>query len=410
MNTDAGRVQPDMNAYGGRVQQDRNSDVGRVPLDPPLIASFRRLRHVIRKEFLELRQDPRLFALVVLAPILQLVMLGYAATTDVKNIPLVVVDQDRTTESRDLIARFAASSNFVVVDALPNPDGIDAFLDEGRAWMAMVIPSDYGERIRGGQAATVQVVADGTDANSTNVALGYASRLVAGYARELVARSGSGPARPLIGAEIRVWFNPQLESRHFMIPGILALVLLVVTTNLSSMAVVREKEIGTLEQLNVTPIARWELIAGKLLPYALLGMVDVLIVVAVAVGWFEVPLRGSLALLLVLCLVYLLSTLGLGLFVSTISATQQQAMMTSSFFFLIPMVFLSGFVFPVENMPAAIQPVTYLIPLKYFLEILRGIFLKGVGLEVLWKDALLLLAWGIGILTLATLRSRKRLG
>jgi len=410
MNTDAGRVQPDMNAYGGRVQQDRNSDVGRVPLDPPLIASFRRLRHVIRKEFLELRQDPRLFVLVVLAPILQLVMLGYAATTDVKNIPLVVVDQDRTTESRDLIARFAASSNFVVVDALPNPDGIDAFLDEGRAWMAMVIPSDYGERIRGGQAATVQVVADGTDANSTNVALGYASRLVAGYARELVARSGSGPARPLIGAEIRVWFNPQLESRHFMIPGILALVLLVVTTNLSSMAVVREKEIGTLEQLNVTPIARWELIAGKLLPYALLGMVDVLIVVAVAVGWFEVPLRGSLALLLVLCLVYLLSTLGLGLFVSTISATQQQAMMTSSFFFLIPMVFLSGFVFPVENMPAAIQPVTYLIPLKYFLEILRGIFLKGVGLEVLWKDALLLLAWGIGILTLATLRSRKRLG
>jgi len=379
-------------------------------LDPPLIASFRRLRHVIRKEFLELRQDPRLFVLVVLAPILQLVMLGYAATTDVKNIPLVVVDQDRTTESRDLIARFAASSNFVVVDALPNPDGIDAFLDEGRAWMAMVIPSDYGERIRGGQAATVQVVADGTDANSTNVALGYASRLVAGYARELVARSGSGPARPLIGAEIRVWFNPQLESRHFMIPGILALVLLVVTTNLSSMAVVREKEIGTLEQLNVTPIARWELIAGKLLPYALLGMVDVLIVVAVAVGWFEVPLRGSLALLLVLCLVYLLSTLGLGLFVSTISATQQQAMMTSSFFFLIPMVFLSGFVFPVENMPAAIQPVTYLIPLKYFLEILRGIFLKGVGLEVLWKDALLLLAWGIGILTLATLRSRKRLG
>ena len=410
MNTDAGRVQPDMNAYGGRVQQDRNSDVGRVPLDPALVASLRRLRHVIRKEFLELRQDPRLFVLVVLAPILQLVMLGYAATTDVKNIPLVVVDQDRTTESRDLIARFAASSNFVVVDALPNPDGIDAFLDEGRAWMAMVIPSDYGERIRGGQAATVQVVADGTDANSTNVALGYASRLVAGYARELVARSGSGPARPLIGAEIRVWFNPQLESRHFMIPGILALVLLVVTTNLSSMAVVREKEIGTLEQLNVTPIARWELIAGKLLPYALLGMVDVLIVVAVAVGWFEVPLRGSLALLLVLCLVYLLSTLGLGLFVSTISATQQQAMMTSSFFFLIPMVFLSGFVFPVENMPAAIQPVTYLIPLKYFLEILRGIFLKGVGLEVLWKDALLLLAWGIGILTLATLRSRKRLG
>jgi ABC-2 type transport system permease protein len=375
-----------------------------------ITASLRRLRNVIRKEFLELRQDPRLFGLVILAPILQLVMLGYAATTDVKNIPLVIVDQDHSRESRELITRFASSSNFVVVDSLPNPTGIDAYLDEGRAWMAMVIPSNYGERIRDGAPARIQVVADGTDANSTNVALGYAGRLVAGYARELAARSGSGPATPLIGAEIRVWFNPQLESRHFMIPGILALVLLVVTTNLSSMAVVREKEIGTLEQLNVTPIARWELIAGKLLPYALLGMVDVLIVVAVAVGWFEVPLRGSPVLLLVMCLVYLLTTLGLGLFVSTISDTQQQAMMTSSFFFLIPMVFLSGFVFPVENMPEVIQPVTYLIPLKYFLEILRGIFLKGVGLEVLWQDALLLFLWGVGILTLATLRSRKRLG
>jgi ABC-2 type transport system permease protein len=374
-----------------------------------MVTSVRRLRHVIRKEFLELRRDPRLFVLVILAPILQLVMLGYAATTDVRNIPLVVVDQDHTSESRDLITRFSSSSSFVVVGSLPNPTGIDAYLDEGRAWMAMVIPRDYGERVRDGRPVSVQVVADGTDANSTNVALGYAGRLVAGYARELAARSGRGRATPLIGANIRVWFNPQLESRHFMIPGILALVLLVVTTNLSSMAVVREKEIGTLEQLNVTPIARWELIAGKLLPYALLGMVDVLIVIAVAVGWFEVPLRGSFLLLLVMCLVYLLTTLGLGLFVSTISDTQQQAMMTASFFFLIPMVFLSGFVFPIENMPAVIQPFTYLIPLRYFLEILRGIFLKGVGLEVLWKDALLLFGWGVGILTLATLRSRKRL-
>jgi ABC-2 type transport system permease protein len=182
-----------------------------------------------------------------------------------------------------------------------------------------------------------------------------------------------------------------------------------VTTNLSSMAIVREKELGTLEQLNVTPIARWELIVGKLLPYAILGMLDVLLVVAVAVGWFEVPLLGSFWLLLAMCLLYLLSTLGLGLFVSTISATQQQAMMTSSFFFLLPMVFLSGFVFPIENMPAVVQPVTYLIPLRYFLVILRGIFLKGVGLETLWPQAAALAAWGLGILVLATLRSSKRL-
>ena len=371
--------------------------------------SVRRLRNVIVKEFLELRQDPRLFGLVILAPILQLVMLGYAASTDVHDIPTVVVDQDRSAESRELISQFASSSNFLIVDTLTTTTGVDAYLNEGRAWMAMVIPAGYGEQVREGRPASMQVIADGTDANSTNVALSYAGRLVAGYARDLVAATGRGPAVPLIGAEVRVWFNPQLESRHFMIPGILALVLLVVTTNLSSMAIVREKEIGTLEQLNVTPIARWELIAGKLLPYALLGMIDVLIVVAVAIGWFEVPLRGSLGLLLAMCLVYLLTTLGLGLFVSTISSTQQQAMMTSSFFFLIPMVFLSGFVFPVENMPEVVQPITYLIPLRYFLEILRGIFLKGVGLEVLWRDALSLLAWGVGILVLATFRSSKRL-
>jgi ABC-2 type transport system permease protein len=295
-----------------------------------------------------------------------------------------------------------------VVAVLPSLRDVDRELDSGRVWMALAIPSDYGERVRRRQPTVVQVVADGTDANSTNVALGYAGTLVSGYARQL-ASADAAPPVPLVSAQVRVWFNPQLESRYFMIPGILALVLLVVTTNLSSMALVREREVGTLEQLNVTPLARWELIAGKLLPYAVVGMLDVFLVLAVALGWFRVPLHGSLVLLLVMCLVYLLTTLGLGLFVSTISATQQQAMMTASFFFLIPMVFLSGFVFPIENMPAVIQPVTYLIPLRYFLVILRGIFLKGIGLETLWPDALALLAWGVGILTLATLRSSKRL-
>jgi len=275
--------------------------------------------------------------------------------------------------------------------------------------MALDIPPDYGERVARGQPATIQVVADGTDANSTNVALGYAGTLVASYGRELAAARPSAPRAALVSAEVRVWFNPQLESRIFMIPGILALVLLLVTTNLSSMAIVREKELGTLEQLNVTPLARWQLIAGKLLPYAVVGMLDVLLVIAVALGWFHVPLRGSFLLLMAMCLVYLLSTLGLGLFVSTISATQQQAMLTASFFFLIPMVFLSGFVFPIENMPGPIQLVTYAIPLRYFLVILRGVFLKGVGLETLWPQALALFAWGMSVLTLATLRSSKRL-
>ena len=368
-----------------------------------------RVLHLMRKEFLELRQEPRLFGIVILAPLIQLTMLGYAATTDVRNVPMVVLDQDQSAASRELVARFDVSDNFTVVATVSSAPQIDDYLDSGRAWMALVIASDYEKRIRTGRPAVVQVVADGTDANSTNVALGYTGALITRYARELAAEEHRGSATPLVDADIRVWFNPSLESRHFMIPGILALVLLVVTTTLSSMAIVREKELGTLEQLNVTPLARWELIVGKLVPYAVLGMVDVFLVVAVAVGWFEVPLRGSFALLLLMCLVYLLTALGLGLFVSTISRTQQQAMMTTAFFFLIPMIFLSGFVFPIENMPAVVQPVTYLIPLRYFLIILRGIFLKGVGMTVLWPDAAALLAWGIGILILATLRSTKRL-
>jgi len=195
-----------------------------------------------------------------------------------------------------------------------------------------------------------------------------------------------------------------------MIPGIVALLLLVVTTNLSAMAIVREKEVGTLEQLNVTPLARWELIAGKLLPYALIGVIDVILVLLVAIYWFEIPMRGSIPLLFALSLVYLLCTLGLGLFVSSISNTQQQAMLTTVFFFMMPMIYLSGFVFPIENMPSWIQPVTYLIPLRYFLVIVRGIFLKGVGMETLWPQALALLTWGVVVLGLATLRSSKRLG
>jgi ABC-2 type transport system permease protein len=371
---------------------------------------MRRVAHLMRKELLELRADPRLFGIVIIAPILQLTILGYAATTDVKDVPLVIVDADRSAASRDLIARFDASDNFTVIELLSSTNQVDDWLERGDAWMALNIPPGYGETLARGDTATLQVVADGTDSNSTNVALGYTRVLIAGYAEDLIAgRLGGGaPARP-ITANVRVWFNPDLESRDFMIPGIVALLLLVITTNLSAMAIVREKELGTLEQLNVTPLARWELIVGKLLPYALIGMIDVVLVLIVAIAWFEVPMRGSVVLLFAMCLVYLLSTLGLGLFVSTVSSTQQQAMMTTTFFFLLPMIYLSGFIFPIENMPGAIQALTYVIPLRYFLVILRGLFLKGVGLEAFWPQALALLAWGAAVLTLATLRSSKRL-
>jgi ABC-2 type transport system permease protein len=345
--------------------------------------------------------------LVVIAPILQLTMLGYAATTDVKDVALLIVDGDRTAASRELVARFDASPNFTVIDTVTTVNEIEPYLERGRASLALSIPTGYGATLRSGGHATVQVVADGTDSNSTTVALGYANSLIGGYAQDLVAAANDAASSSGIDARIRVWFNPQLESRHFMIPGVLALVLLIVTANLAAMAIVREKELGTLEQLNVTPLRRWELIVGKLLPYGLIALVDVLLVVAVAVLWFEVPLRGSFALLFAMSLLYVLSTLALGLFISTISDTQQQAMMTATFFFLTPMIYLSGFIFPIENMPAFIQPITYLIPLRYFLVMVRGIFLKGIGLDLLWPQAAALAAWGTVMLALAVARSRK---
>jgi ABC-2 type transport system permease protein len=376
---------------------------------------MQRLRVLIWKEFLEIRMNPRLFGIVVVAPILQLAMLGYAATTDVKDVPVVVADGDRSSASRELIQRFDASRNFTVIATVTTVAEIERFLESGTASLALAIPAGYGSDLQAGHPAMLQAVADGTDTNSTTAALGYATALVGGYARELVETAAAASAAPrgtaggAIDARIRVWFNPQLESRFFMIPGVLALVLLLITTNLAAMAIVREKEIGTLEQLNVTPLRRWELIAGKLLPYGLIGVLDILLVTGVAVFWFEVPLRGSFWLLFAISLVYVLCTLGLGLLVSTISETQQQAMMTATFFFLMPMIYLSGFMTPIENMPHTIQWVTYVIPLRYYLVIVRGIFLKGVGFQVLWPQVAALAAWGTVVIGLAVTRSRKRL-
>ncbi len=362
---------------------------------------MRRVAFLVWKELIELRGDPALFGIVIAAPIIQLLLLGYAATTDIRNVPIVVADADRSSLSRDLISRFEASPSFTVVDVVSSVDEVDRYLERGDAWIALSIPARFGASASAA-ARTLQLVADGSDANSTTVAIGYANTLIAAFAQESAHRS------PPIEARVRVWFNPRLESRDFMVPGILALLLLVITTNLSSMGIVREKELGTLEQLNVTPLRRWELIAGKLLPYALVGIVDVVLVLALALIWFQIPLRGSLTLLMALTTVYLLTTLGIGLFVSTISSTQQQAMMTTIFFFLMPMIYLSGFIFPIENMPAAIQPFTYLMPLRYYLVILRSIFLKGVGLETLWPQALGLTACGAALLALAVSRSTKR--
>lgn len=368
-----------------------------------------RILSLMRKEFAELRQSPRLLALLIVAPIVQLGMLGYAATTDIKNVPMVVVDGDRSRLSRRLIEQFDASPHFEIVAEEMSPGGVNRHLERGDAWLALVVPAGFQQAVERGVApdqTEVQILADGTDSNSSGVALAYASGLIGSFNATLLGERGE----PVTGIDgrVRVWFNPELVSKDFMVPGVLALLLLVITSNLSSMAIVRERELGTLEQLNVTPLGRWELILGKLLPYGLVGFVDVLLVVAVAVLWFEVPLRGSLVTLLAGSLTYLLCTLGLGLFVSTISSTQQQAMMTSTFFFLVPMVYLSGFIFPIENMPTVIQWLTTIIPLRYFLVIVRGVFLKGVGFDVLWPQFAALGSWGVTVLVLAAIRSRKR--
>jgi len=368
---------------------------------------LRAIAYVMWKELLELRQDPRLFPVLFIAPIIQLIVLGYAATTDVLDIPLLVVDPDRSAASRELTSRFDRSRYFTIVDAVGSVEEVEPYLASGRAWMALAIPPGFGEDVASGTPVTVQIVADGTDSNSAGIGLGYAGGLLAEHARAIVEERGMSPPGG-IDARIRVWFNPELESRDFMVPGVLALILLVITMVLASMAIVRERELGTLEQLNVTPVTRSQLILGKLLPYAAIGIVDIVLVVAVAVLWFEVPLRGSLLLLFALSLLYILNTLGLGLLVSTISSTQQQAMMTATFLFLVPMIYLSGFIFPIENMPAAIQQFTYVIPLRYYLVIVRGLFLKGVGLEVLWPQAAALGVLGVAILGLAVLRSSKR--
>ena len=387
-------------------------------------AGWQRLRHLVRKEFLELRQNPRLFGIVIVAPIIQLTMLGYAATTDVRDVPVIVADGDRSPASRDVIARFEGSRNFTVTGVVTTVREVDPYLQRGDAWLALAIPPGYGAAVANSEPVALQLVADGSDSNSTTVALGYATALVGEYAAALAgslpssaasdsppspsATAGQTPAAPAIELRVRVWFNPQLESRYFMIPGVLALLLLLVTANLAAMAIVREKELGTLEQLNVTPLRRWELIVGKLLPYGVIAFIDVLLVTAVAVLWFEVPFRGSFVLLLATSMLYVICTLGLGLLISTISDTQQQAMMTATFFFLTPMIYLSGFIFPIENMPRVIQYATFLIPLRYFLVIVRGIFLKGIGLELLWPQVAALAAWGAVVLTLAVARSRKR--
>lgn len=367
---------------------------------------------IVRKEFYQIRQDKRMLALSILAPFIQVILLGYAATTDIKNTTMVVCDQDRTAESRAFVRAFTSSGYFMHGFDTESPAHVDAFIEDARASMGLVIPRGFGEGLLARRTTPVQVVLDGTDANTSNILLNYATQIVTQYSQRMLLESAvavQGRTAPRVVPEPRVWFNPDLTSANYMVPGVVALVLMIITMTLTSLAIVREKEIGTMEQLLVTPIKPHQLILGKLIPFTIIGFVDVLIVLAVARYWFAVPLLGSLPLLFALSGLFILTTLGLGLFVSTIARTQQQAMLIAQFFFFMPFMFLSGFTFPIANMPVIIQLFTYLIPLRYFLEIVRGIFLKGTGIMELWPQALALAGLGVLIFTLSVARFQKKL-
>lgn len=381
-----------------------------------------RILEIIRKEFRQTLRDARMRTLLIGPPVLQLILFGYAVNLDVEHSRLAWVDMDSTPESRELRAAFEGSKYFEV-KATPESSGdIQELIDHGEVVAAVHVLPGFARDVLRGNTAAVQILVDGTNSNTAAIISNYATQIVASYTARVLeeqqnarilarAPSGAGAAAgPPAGfsAENRVWFNAALKSRDYFVPGVVMNIIALVTVMLTSMSIVREKEIGTMEQLMVTPIRPLELMLGKVLPFAIVGVFEVCIVVAAALLVFRTPFRGSALELFACALLFLLSTLGTGLFISTISNTQQQAMM-SSFFFFLPAMLLSGFSFPIQNMPQAVQLLTYLNPLRYFMQILRGIFLKGVGIETLWPQMLALAIFGIAIIVMSALRFHKRL-
>ncbi len=375
---------------------------------------MRIILNIIRKEFLQLKRDPKMFAIVLIAPVFQLIFLGYAVNMDVEKVPTVIFDQDRTETSRDLLQRFSGNRYFEFVEQVDNYNDFQYSIESGEAWLGIVIPYDFEKSIVRNETGKLQAIFDGSDGNKASIISGYLQKVITTYSVELLDSKMKkyGKFRNPISTvepEIRAWYNPELVTRDYMVPGIVGLLLSIITLILTSLAIVKEREIGTLEQIIVTPIKPTQLIIGKLIPFAILGFVAVIIVLLAMTFVFNLPPRGSILLLFFSTFLYILSTLGLGIFVSTVSKTQQQAMMLAIFVVLLPMTFLSGFAFPIENMPVIIQGITYAIPLRYFMTIIRGIILKGIGISELWFELSMLFAIGIFVLTLSSLRFQKRM-
>jgi ABC-2 type transport system permease protein len=369
-----------------------------------------RIFYVIYKEFIHIVRDPRTLAVMFLMPILELVLLGYAMTSDVDHIPTVVLDQDLSSQSRELIVAYQASAYFDITTQVSSADVLRTLIDKGTFRAGLIIPAGYASDLEKQRSASVSFVIDGSDPTVARTAFAAAQTVAQAQSLKLAGRRIGLTLESLPGIQVqaRVWYNPEMKSINFMIPSLVALILQFLTTLFTSMAIVRERELGTIEQLMVTPITPPELILGKVVPYVAIAFFDLAEILIIGVVWFGVPIRGSVTLLLAICTLFLLTTLGLGILISTMARTQQEAMYLS-FFTLLPSLFLSGFLFPIEAMPRALQLVSSVIPLRYMSAVAGGIILKGVGLQVLTGEVFAIALFGVVIFGAAVRRFRKRL-
>jgi len=372
-----------------------------------------RLVALIRKEFIQIRRDPRTLALIIIIPILQLFLLGYAATNDVRNVPLAVLDQDRSSAARRLLDAYRAADYFRIDRLVGSERELRDLIDRGVVRAGLIIPPDYGKRLNSGERASVAFVLDGSDPTVASTALSAAQLIGQAHATTILSkrtqRLGFGiQLQTPLEVRTQVWYNPDLVSAYFMIPGVIGMILYALTSILTATAIVRERERGTIEQLIVTPIRPLELVIGKLFPYVVLAIINTIEVLVLGAWWFDVPVRGDLGLILGLSGLFLLSSLGIGLFGSTIANTQQEAMLTV-WMTLLPSIFLSGFFFPLEAMPKVLQWISYLFPLRYYLVIIRALLLKGVELSALREPVLALTLFGLVLMGAAARRFRKRL-
>jgi ABC-2 type transport system permease protein len=372
--------------------------------------SIHRIAAIMRKEFIHISRDPRTLVIMFLLPLIQLTILGYAATTNIDHLRTVVLDNDKTTHSRALIDAYRASNYFDIGDYVDSEQQAARMLDRGTARAALIIPAGYGQDIVAGRRGQAAFYIDGTDPQVANVVFAAAQSVGQAQSVEFIQKRFGLSAENLPGVDVRprVWYNPDMKSSYFMIPGLLVIILFLFTALFTSMSIVREREQGTIEQLIVTPIRPLELVVAKVFPYIFVAFFDVLEVLAIGVFWFGVPVNGSLSLLLALSALFLVTSLGIGIFISSVAGTQQEAMMLT-LSTMLPSIFLSGFVFPLEAMPGWLQAVTYIVPARYMLVVVRGILLKGVGMEILLEQVIALAAFGLLIMSLAATRFRKKL-